>query len=206
MWSQKEKDDCLRRETQRGESKERQRDRDSLPPVFLCLAMIASEEEKWITLLLQHFLIWYLRWVAPALNWARVCTLVLCHKTLDAVAAIHFCMVILKHTSYSGHQGTSLQIFYLGYFIERIIIHWCIFSSFSWNSWGVADWIKGISIFVANLFCLHFHFPWRNLCSRVINNISVNETKWIWMLVTADSCQSLFDNTICMHFALLLQS
>lgn len=32
-------------------------DRDSLPPTFPHSAMIASEAEKWITLLLQHFLI-----------------------------------------------------------------------------------------------------------------------------------------------------
>lgn len=40
-----------------------------------------------------------------------MCTFVLCHKTLDTVAAIHFCMVILRHTSYAGHQGTSLSRF-----------------------------------------------------------------------------------------------
>lgn len=35
----------------------------------------------------------------------------LCHKTLDTVAAIHFCMVIRRHTSYSGRQETSLFSF-----------------------------------------------------------------------------------------------
>lgn len=51
----------------------------------------------------------------------RVCTFVLCHKTLDTVAAIHFCMVILRHTSYSGHRGTSLYRFsILGVLLEEL--------------------------------------------------------------------------------------
>lgn len=64
VWSQKDiwvTERTGKKERETGESKEREtdwrRDRDSLPPAFLCSAMIASEAEKWITLLLQHFLI-----------------------------------------------------------------------------------------------------------------------------------------------------
>lgn len=123
--------------------------------------------------------------MAPARDWAGACTFALCHKTLDTVGTIHFCMVILKHTSYSGHRGTSLSRFSI---LGGIIIHWCIFSSFCGTTEDVvgADWIKGLSISAAHLFCPHFLVfpPRRKLCPGVLNNISTNETKWIWMLVT----------------------
>lgn len=127
--------------------------------------------------------------MAPARDWAGVCTFALCHKTLDTVGTIHFCMVILKHTSSSGHRGTSLSRFSI---LGGIIIHWCIFSSFcgTTEECVVADWIKGLSISAAHLFCPHFLVfpPRRKLCPRVLNNISTNETKWIWMLVTDVPC------------------
>lgn len=134
--------------------------------------------------------------MAPARDWAGVCTFVLCHKTLDTVGTIHFCMVILKHTSSSGHRGTFLSRFSI---LGGIIIHWCIFSSFcrTTEECVVADWIKGLSISAAHLFCPHFLVfpPRRKLCPRVLNNISTNETKWIWMLVTDVPCCSPCDNT-----------
>lgn len=44
-------------ESLKKDRKERGWDRASLPPAFPRSAVIASEAEKWITLLLQHFLI-----------------------------------------------------------------------------------------------------------------------------------------------------
>lgn len=107
--------------------------------------------------------------MALALDRARVRTFVLCHKTLDTVAVIHFCMVIVTHLLVGAPGDICLQIFYFGCFIGRIIIHWCIFRPFfiaTAEEYVAADWIKGMNISISNLFCLHFLFPRKQLILR----------------------------------------
>lgn len=79
-----------------------------------------------------------------------MCTFVLCHKTLDTVAAIHFCMVILRPTSYSGHQGTSLSRFsILGILLGELSPIEVYLAPFCRTSEEYVVAVKGISISIA---------------------------------------------------------
>lgn len=75
------------------------------------------------------------------------------------------------HLLLGAPRDISLQNFYFGYFIGRIIIQWCIFSSFLLNRGGICSgWLnKSVYVFPLLINCAFiFISPRRNLDSRVI--------------------------------------